>query len=132
LARQIEEAEIRRKFSEFGNIKSFILKKKDNYVTYSFIEYETPAQAKAAIDQSLLSYSRMHKQPFFERILKVEYGNGGSRGLAHYHINRYDRPRPEDQNSRRDRSRSKSRESSQSKRSPTFSHSSDSYSSRRS
>ena len=30
-------------------IKSLILKKKENNVTYSFIEYDTSAEAKAAI-----------------------------------------------------------------------------------
>jgi RNA recognition motif-containing protein len=46
---QIEEDDIRRKFSEFGVIKSLILKKKENYVTYSFIEYEKASEARAAI-----------------------------------------------------------------------------------
>lgn len=39
LSIQIEEDDIRRKFSEFGSIKFIILKKKENNVTYSFIEY---------------------------------------------------------------------------------------------
>jgi hypothetical protein len=40
---QIEEDDIKRKFSEFGVIKSLILKKKENNVTYSFIEYDKPS-----------------------------------------------------------------------------------------
>ena len=31
----------------------------------------------------------MDKQTFFDRILKVEHGRGGNRGLPHYHNNRY-------------------------------------------
>lgn len=48
---QIEEDDVRRKFSEFGTIKSLILKKKDNNVTYSFIEYDKPEFAKQAITE---------------------------------------------------------------------------------
>lgn len=36
----------------------------------------------------------MDKKQYFDRTLKVEYGKGGSRGLDHYHINRYDKLRP--------------------------------------
>jgi hypothetical protein len=33
----------------------------------------------------------MDKKTYFDRILKVEYGKGGHRGLEHYHTNRYDK-----------------------------------------
>jgi hypothetical protein len=35
----------------------------------------------------------MDKKTYFDRILKVEYGKGGHRGLEHYHTSRYDKLR---------------------------------------
>lgn len=32
----------------------------------------------------------MDKKTYFDRVLKVEYGKGGHRGLEHYHTNRYE------------------------------------------
>lgn len=40
---QIDELTLKRKFEEFGVVRSCLLKKKPNDVTYSFIEFEKPS-----------------------------------------------------------------------------------------
>jgi hypothetical protein len=54
---EIDEETLKKMFNEIGPIRSCILKKKPNDVTYSFIEYEKASDAARAIAKYILLYT---------------------------------------------------------------------------